>query len=220
MQNASNIPQKVWSGAQKENLNHINQPLPKTLEVILKHFDSCPRISRRVDRPLWHHAAHVWWVVWLPISELHCCAFLRSQYLQQQKWSNLAIFVRSLAASQTPHSNLTTDKHGNQELDGIRLNMKCKTGWSHEAEAMAKPAGATDIWGKKFMKEKNIFPTLGGYKYLVMIFLNLIWSQIWSLPGWSDSRDHLSFQHASPWRPTLEFIGVCLYLCCLESGRY
>ena len=42
-----------------------------SLEVSLKHFDSCPRISRRVDRPLWHHAAHVWWVVWLPISELY-----------------------------------------------------------------------------------------------------------------------------------------------------
>ena len=41
---------------------------------------------------------------------IHCCAFLRSQYLEQQKRSNLAIFVRSLAASQTPHSNLTTDK--------------------------------------------------------------------------------------------------------------
>ena len=56
-----------------------------SLEVSLKHFDSCPRISRRVDRPLWHHAAHVWWVVWLLISDLHVCAFLRSQYLQQQK---------------------------------------------------------------------------------------------------------------------------------------
>ena len=70
------------------------------------------------------------------------------------------------------------------------------------------------------MKErKTSFQPWGiWFFYLVMIFLNLIWSQIWSLPGWSDSRDHLSFQHASPWRPTLEFIGVCLYLCCLESG--
>ena len=68
-------------------------------------------------------------------------------------------------------------------------------------------------------KEKHL-SSLEGYVffYLVMIFLNLIWSQIWSLPGWSDSRDHLSFQHASPWRPTLEYIGVCLYLCCLDSG--
>ena len=96
----------------KRKLNHIKKHFPKPF--LGSEFETFWQLSEDFKEsrsiPLASRSACVVGSLAANIRLIHCCAFLRSQYLQQQKWSNLAIFVRSLAASQTPHSNLTTDK--------------------------------------------------------------------------------------------------------------
>ena len=79
----------------------------------MSHFDCHELFSRDVDRSLRHDAAEVWWVVGL---QNHTNLNIDPRHMYKEFYSYarkskgyLPIFVRSLAASQTPHSNLRKD---------------------------------------------------------------------------------------------------------------
>ena len=112
----------------------------------MSHFDCHELFSRDVDRSLGHDAAEVWWVVGLQNHTNLNIDPRHTKFLLLRPIIYLPIFVRSLAASQTPHSNLRKDINtGRREKKLLSQNEIKSTVWSHEAEAIAKPAGATEI---------------------------------------------------------------------------